>query len=451
MASTETQRRMSLWHGNCDPDTASTSGEDGRPDWYVPLDRWPDPVTGNEERLRGDVAHDALLREINLRSNSGKGSAQLFAGFRGTGKSTELARLADSLRGQGDYAVLQVQAEAWYHMVDAPSVEEMGLLLVGAIGHEATERFGVETLKRRSVWERMKEMLDGASVSPELKVGLIGAELQFVFKAHDGTFRRKLHGLLGDRPQDLKLFVHSIVEEVVAALAPLQLVVLVDGLEKFKAGPERIGAVYAEVADLFYAQAELLRLPRCHLVYTVPPYLEAAKPRVGEAYGGRVRLLPSVRVHGPQPERKPDEAGIRALAELLGRRVDLAALFGPLAGGCTRALIEASGGHVRDLFMLMRETILAGYEDPLPLSANRTQEAIATWRSGPASHPWPARTLELLQRIDADPLLAVLPDDDLSAFAVAMDQFLVLAYRNGVTWYDVHPLVRHRLNLRRPE
>lgn len=435
------------WYSHCDPDTTPVSGRQSRPAWYVPLDAWPDPETRQVVPLRGSLGLDALYRHIVLSSQAGdRMSAQLFAGFRGTGKSTELARLAERLRETKKFAVLEIRADAWFHMGAAPTAYELGLVLVGAMADLAEVQLNLDVFKKKSGWARIETFLgEIQGTEATLKLGL--ADLKFAFRATGGEFRAQLASLLGDKPEKLRAFVHGAVLELATKLPPeQQLVVLVDGLEKFQVGPEQIATVYRQVTDLFQQQHLLLRLPRCHVVYTVPPYLEAVNVRVGEYYGGRVRMLPSVRVHGRQPERAPYAPGIRALLTMVGHRVDLERMFGACWQDCTRALILASGGHVRDLLMLVRETVLAGFDVPLPLGMSQVEQAIAVWRTGPGGHPWPPGMLQLLHQIDQDQRLTQMPDGDLSAFAQAMDQFLVLAYRNGETWYDVHPLVRHRLS-----
>jgi len=435
------------WYGNCDPDTTPVSGQGSRPAWYVPLDAWPDPVLGETVPLRGALGRDALYNHILLSSRAGaRASAQLFAGFRGTGKSTELARLAERLRETKKFAVLEIRADVWFHMGAAPTAHELGLVIVGAMADLAAVQLKTEVFKKKSGWQQVLEFLqDTEAKEGTLKLGV--ADLKCAFRATQGAFRAQLATLLGDKPEKLREFVHRVVVELATSLPEgQQLVVLVDGLEKFQVGPEQIATVYRQVTDLFQQQHLLLRLPRCHVVYTVPPYLEAVNVRVGEYYGGLVRMLPSVRVHGRQPEREPYEPGIRALLTMVGHRVDLETLFGEHWEACTRALVMASGGHVRDLLMLVRETVLAGFDVPLPLGMTHVEQAIAVWRTGPGGHPWPLGTLQLLQQIDRDQNLTQLPDGDLSAFAQAMDQFLVLAYRNGETWYDVHPLVRQGLS-----
>jgi len=71
-----------------------------------------EPVPGTDRPLRGRD-HIAYLKDaIEL---SEDGSCQLFSGFGGTGKSTELARLAEDLEGTG-YSVLLVNGQDYHDL-----------------------------------------------------------------------------------------------------------------------------------------------------------------------------------------------------------------------------------------------------------------------------------------------------------------------------------------------
>ena len=101
-------------------------------------------------------------------------------------------------------------------------------------------------------------------------------------------------------------------------------------------------------------------------------------------------------------------------------------------------LMDNSGGHLRDLLHLLRQVLLRAKELPVP---ERTVDAaISQMRS--AFLPIPNKDALWLAGI-ADSHQVVLEDlVDLPALARFFDTHLVLCYRNGEEWYDVHPLVR---------
>ncbi|MCP4655765.1 MAG: hypothetical protein GY856_10140 [bacterium] len=427
---------LATWHGYCDPDGPVT-GEDGRRQWYVPLDEWTDPGSGETFSLRGLPVAPRIVHSIQLCAPL-RQSAQLFAGFRGTGKSTELSRVTGDLRELGEFSVLRVQAAEYHHMSDALSIEELALVLAAGIGEAARDDLGAPVLKEKSIWQRIWDFLHREVEAQQVRIRWGPLDLQGLLKRGD-DFRDDLHRLLANKPDQLREFLHRLVEDVAAFVQPGQLVVLVDDLEKYYAPAERVGRVYGAMAELFFHHAELLRLPSCHVVYTVPPYLAFINPAIGDRYESSVHILPSVKVHGRPPDRRAHDQGLRALEEVLARRIDLDRLFGDQRKVCARELAAASGGHVRDLLRLTRQVLLE-VRARLPAGIEVVRRAVNVHAN---SRGFLFREIhDLLQRVERDGSLKNLNSDELGELARAMDQYLVLCYQNARPWYDVHPLVR---------
>ncbi len=445
MTPRETLARLALWESRCDPD-APPSGEspDASP-WYVPLDPWRSPGNNQQTYLRGPSAARALASLILRRSEESspdrRRSAQLFTGFRGAGKTTELTRVRAQLESEQRYAILTVRAELYHHMSEALTAEEMALVLAAGIGEGATESWGARSLATRSIWERIRELLRRELNFSDLGVSMGPLELRGLLR-EGRDFKERLARATASKPDLLRLFLHDLVRDV-AAQAPGELVVMVDGLEKYYVPQERVPGVYQAVADLFFHQSDLLNLPSAHVIYTVPPYTAFLNPSVADRFGGFVRALYSVKVHGRPPERAPFEPGLAALREVLSRRVPLAELFGDEIEACTRALASASGGHVRDLLHLTREVIGVAQRDGLPVGSAAVTEAIRTMANGRGFLF--RETRALLERVAGEGSLNTLGREELGELTTVMDQYLVLAYQNGEPWYDVHPLLLGRL------
>lgn len=426
------------WYAACD---ASNTREvlDGQPNEpvYVPLDSRPDPETGRPMYLRGRPVVEEMTRGIRLAESAGA-SVHLFSGFRGSGTSSELARLARRLEDSKRFTVLRIRAGQYHPLSEALGMEEMALLLAGAIGEKAAQVLGDRFIQPKSVWTRFRELLNA-----ELKLEESGwniAGLDFKVALHfQKDFRDRLRLALQSRPDLPVRFLHDFVREV-AAHCPGQLVVLVDDLEKFDTPLENVASVYRAMADLFFQHADLFRLPRCHVVYTVPPYLAFLNRGLNQVYGGAQHVLPNVKVHSAPPERRPDPQGVAAMEDVLRSRVDLDLLFGPHRPECVHRLVVASGGHLRDLFSLARRVMEDALgEDSLPVGPALVEGAIQSFRNGRSFFFRDTRAL--LARVAATGHLRDLGDDELGALAYAMDQYLVLCYHNGSPWYDVHPLV----------
>lgn len=431
---------LAAWYAACDPDGDPINPGDPADQRYVPLDAWSDPHLSAPVALRGPSAAHHIARDIRLRARGPHpASAQLFSGFRGSGKSTELARVRAEL--SKDFTVLSFRADLYHHMSEAMSPEELALVLVAGIGEQAEAVLGA-ALPKAGVWDRIWSFLQQEVTVTELNLSGGPLEVKALLKS-GSDFRARLASLLRNKPDRLRAFVHDSVQQVVAA-APKPLVVLADGLEKYYAPTDRIPEVYQAVADLFFHHADLLRLPGCHVVYTVPPYVAFLNKGVADRLGGRVKVLASVMTQSRPPDREPFDPGLRALEYVLAKRVRLDRLFLPEErDACVRAIVQASGGHVRDLLHLAREVIAAVTDAPVAADLPTVQRCVDLLAQSRGVIF--ARTRSLLARIATRGNLDDVDASDLHELTLALDQYLVLHYHDDTPWYDVHPLIRSRV------
>jgi hypothetical protein len=447
MPSDEVSRLLSRWHRNFDPDhpldLATDDGETDRA-WYVPLDGWTD-AAGERHLLRGPSVTTTMLRRLEIASGDPSAeSTLLFAGFRGTGKTTELSRVERELRALGGFIPLKFRARDYHHMSEALSIEEMVLLLAAGIGEAAVEALAdqrVERLANGGIWERAKRFLEKQFKESGLTLSLGPLQIKSALQGGTG-FRQDLDQALRKHPDRLQEFLHDLVRELVASAHPQKLVIFVDELDKFQVSSAKAAGVYQAMADLFFHHSKVLRLPGCHTIYTIPPYLGFLNPGLAAAYGGRVYILPSVKVRSRPPETAPYGPGVAALREVIGRRCDLERLFGDAIEPAVERVAVMSGGQFRDLCNLMREILEIAWGRGMPVGLDAVENAIVVHRG--------ARMLmrehrEIIDAVTAKGDLESLPQGMLGALAGAMDQHLVLCYWNGDFWYDVHPLVRRSL------
>lgn len=437
--------KLGKWFANCDPQIPLDLTSESDRALYVAFD---DPSWTSESKidasfpLRGHHVVKEMVKEIEFsKFLSHPKSAQLFAGFRGTGKSTELSRVAEELRD--DYTVLWFKADDYHHMSDALSIEELVLVLAAGIGEQASKRLGIETFEEKNVWRRMADFLNQEVEVKKLKFSFSEVELKGRLRQGE-KFKDDLQQLLRERPDALKRFFHELVDKVTSNISPRKLVILVDGLDKFFAPKERIGEVYRSMSDLFFHHAEVFALPSCHIIYTIPPYLAFINQGIAEKFGGKLHVLPSVKIHHRPPKSNDCfQPGVRAMEEALANRVELDELFGDGREACVAKLVSASGGQTRDLYNLIREVIRIASDKDLPVGLTEVERAVSALEQSRGTFFREVR--EILSLVHETGQLESLSETQLSALAGAMDQQLVLCYCNGEPWYDVHPLVLERL------
>ncbi|MEE9383106.1 MAG: hypothetical protein V3V08_06795 [Nannocystaceae bacterium] len=442
------EKRLAGWYGHLKPDRAlNVSQGSAEQKWYVELDAWPGS-DGEPERLRGPAVVENIVSAIRLASHQpSPGSTHLFAGFRGTGKTTELSRLTRNLLDLGSpgFSVLRVRARDYHPLSGSISVEELAVLLAAGIGEAALQTLGERALPRlakvgvwESIHERIRQALGDQAVTFKLGVAEIRPALR-----KGNTLRYQLRTALGPRSDEtLREFLHDFVLEIATAIQPRQLVVLVDDLDKYTVPTLEVADVYQRMADLFFHNGALLKLPRCHTVYTIPPYLAFLNQEIAGVFDGHLHVLPSVKVQGRPPDRVSHDSGIAALTELISQRVDLDTLFGSARDDCMARLVVASGGNLRDLGNLTAMVIQLALGSSLPVGEAVVEEALNLQG---ALRTLLEDDLEILLAISRSGHLGSLKKSRLGAFAGAMDQHLMLCYWNGDFWYDAHPLLAGKL------
>ena len=369
-------------------------------------------------------------------------SVQLFSGYRGTGKSTELKRLKDRLEKSG-YLVFLCDVEDYLNLSTPVDVSDFLMVVAGMFGEAVSGRLkddGHPPLEE-GYWERFRTFWSGLRIAdPNFNVAGIRANLK-----SDPTFKEQLQrhmgGHLGALVADVRAFLQGCVRCLRDCYDNREVVLLIDSIEHIRGTLANAEAVHSSVEKLFAVHSEKLHLPSLHVIYTVPPYLKIRYAKVDGAYApGGLIVLPACKLHDQGKDRTPITTNFDAMEQIVRQRGDWHKLLGDNRALLDR-LIGNSGGHLQDLLYLLRQVLLRAKELPVP---ERTVDAaISQMRS--TFLPIPDRHALWLAGI-ADSHEVVLRDMvDLPALALFFDTHLVLCYRNGEEWYEVHPLVREHV------
>lgn len=388
-------------------------------------------------------------------------SLQLFSGFRGTGKTTELFRLRRDLQEKG-YIVLYADALEYLSPSEEIDIATMLMSIAGAFGEQLEKTHGANIVGE-SFWRRFtnyltKTTIEVSEVSPNLEVSTPAKELMGEIKAGldlkmalktAPSFRYKLQTFLANRLYELKAEVNAFIEEGVKRLRDskgnrkLPVVFLFDQFEQLRGSRSNQQDVLQSVERLFRNHLEQLKLPYVHVIYTVPPWLQFVLPGAFS-----IETLPCVRLWNNDPNRSRYDTGYRLFTEAITKRFgsdEFKRVFG--AGpqqGLSDRLAGMSGGHFRDLLRLFRETVvlIQTWGRALPVTPEVVNRAIINVRN--EYLPIAVEDAQWLDRISQTRDTS-LPDskpesvDRLSRF---LDTHLVLYLTNGQDWYDVHPLIR---------
>jgi hypothetical protein len=397
------------------------------------------------------------------------GSLQLFSGFRGTGKSTQLIRLKLQLEAQKDlglrrYCVLYADAFQYLQPSEPLELNEVLLVLAGAFSDALEKELGPNPA-RESYWTRFKNrLLNTGAEATELGLkspgwlAALGVDVDIKLSLkNDPSFRQQLRKYLsegyGQRLSDVTAFVEEGVKAVREKYGDqVEVVYIFDSLEQMRGTTFNAQEVIQSLDSIFAGSLRELQFPYLHCIYTAPSWLKFTLP------GLPVTLLPSIRLWKNTADRTPDQDGIRVMRRILLKRLgedgirrlfeDNAKTIEGTAPWKVDRLITLSGGDFRELFRLIRECILRANALPVPESV--VEEAISVVRRSylplpEAESPW----LRKIAETRSDPLT------DRSAEAVqrltrALDTHVLFYFTNGEDWYDVHPLIRDEV-LRRSD
>jgi hypothetical protein len=441
---------------------ATPSREELR-EWSAALTLDPlDPFDPAEKRYvalqeAGRGAVDEMMATIELSIDT---TTQLLSGPSGSGKTTELHRLRGNLTNAG-YRVGLVDITRY--VSESSPVDVTEFLIALALG--AHDVLGVPAVQQQPDFtRRLSRLLSRLSIklnvagltaslsSESVEVGVpgasVGVDLKQELKSSEpfvAELRQKLSYHLGSLYEEVAGFLGELLS---AGGEPPELgaVLIVDGLEKLRGTTENDLRVQESIEALFVNHANKLKFGSHHLIYTVPTYLLFTSPGA-LPYDSRVLPVPVPHVR-PRNSAVDSAAStsLRQLREVVGKRIPVERVFGERQDLLDR-LIYASGGHLRDMFTLVKQLVnlMMRRSLSLPVGDEHVDEAITL-----VAHDFSSITKE-----QADFLRQVAQGDgtvqpaaaEVQLMARLLQSHMLLGHLNGTDWYEVHPLAMRALEM----
>lgn len=196
------------------------------------------------------------------------------------------------------------------------------------------------------------------------------------------------------------------------------LVLIIDGLEKM---PYRLlDDKQSTHTHLFVHNAEQLKAPQCHIIYTVPISLTYTA-NLGSDFSNN-EVIPMV---------KTNDMGLEKLREVINKRVDVESLFDQ--PDRIDELIKLSGGVMRDLMHLLRAC------------ADTDNPTISQDEIDYAQKELILAYDRLVRNDELANLQFVIDEKRVTgdeSYSRLLNLRLVLEYYNGKRWAGVHPAVQ---------
>lgn len=377
---------------------------------------------------------------------SNEPTCQLYTGHRGGGKSTELLRLKQDLENKG-CTVVYFSAEDTD--INPEDVEYTDILI-------ACTRHLLETVREadpRPVLSWFKERLQALEdlMLTEINLNNPGAtfnvsdmvKITSSFKTQP-TQRARLRKVLNPYTEKLVNALNHFISDAQQKLPAdrQRLVLIADGLEKVTLIPRDEGRTNHD--EIFIDHSEQLKGLDCDVIYTVPIslVLSSRGPDLMETYNCTPHVLPMVMTQDRQDLEH--QAGLEILHDILQSRVNSVpsasgmVLVGEVFDGheTLKQLCVMSGGHVRNLMLLVQTAIKYNEKEALPIEANGLQQAVRqlrkVYRDAVSADQW-------------DLLAAVYDTKQIinnEAHRRLLFNRCLLEYREEESWHTVHPVLR---------
>jgi hypothetical protein len=404
------------------------------------------------ERIHGDGDSDPVQQLADQIDFAASAGAYLFTGNRGTGKTTELLRLAKILDDFG-CEVFYADMSEYLILTQRIEISDFLVSVLGALSDKIGQRFG-SVPGATGFFERVWSFLQSDVRFDEVK--LPAGPLEFKASLQQNpTFKeelqKKTRGLVEQLVRQARTFAGEAVEQVRHARGDTgrKVVLIVDSVERLRGVGDSadVREVFKSAETLFSSHADKLRFSGLSVVYTVPPYLSALAGGLGAYYaGGRIYTLPSVHIYRCRPEvgecPRVYAVGEEKMRAIIERRYPEWRDF--FSQEQLSRLAQSSGGDLRDYFRMLRLAVTRlPASGLLPLSDAVLLDAEQAVRNdmlpiADDDRAWLARIMASHQ--PELPSLDKLPD-----FARLQQGKYVLQYRNGEDWYDVHPLLRREV------
>jgi hypothetical protein len=386
--------------------------------------------------VRGINWADKLLSEIAL---SEKPVFKLFTGHPGSGKTTELRRLAKRLEAPegGNFLPVLISAEDVIDLANPIEVTDIISVIVFSAEKTVAEKEGhnPENVLNDGYLKRFWDWL--RNTDAELKqirfdVPSVGA-LVYEMKTRPSLrnrIRETVAAHFSSFIKDAKNELEMLNRRVKDVLNREGMVIIFDSLEKLRGMTANWHDVLASAEKVFSGGAPYVQLP-VDVLYTVPSAL--ATRMTG------VEFLPMIKVY--DKNREPFPGGIAAARELIRKRLPddiLKEIFGAdIMEDRLKTLILRSGGYPREIVQMLQMSI-AHKQHPV---SEKAFGHIISDISNQYRMIVTGESFSWLTDVAKTKFLTIENEDHRLIADLMLANHAVLRYLNDNLWFDLHPSV----------
>jgi hypothetical protein len=392
-----------------------------------------------KERVRGVNWTEKFFEEIVL---SDKPVCKLFTGLPGSGKTTDLKRLAQRLKNpdMGNLLPVFINAEEVIDLTSPIEVTDIVSSVIYYTSKVLLEAKGIkgEDLEKamdEGYFQRLWNWLKNTDVNfgkSDLTVPSVG-KLVFEMRTRP-SLRQKIrktvashfYKFIKEAREELILLEDSVKRD----LGREGLVIIFDSLEKLRGITDTWHLVLESAEKVFRGNMPYVKLP-VNVLYTVPPALSTRIKNIS--------FLPMIKVR--DKANCSFRPGVEAARELIRKRVPddiLKALLGDAYETSLEQLILRSGGYPREILQVMQK-IIAQTEHPISETVFRhiLQEIANEYRNIVLGEMY-----QWLAKVSMVKDLIIENDNHRRTADQMLQNQAVQRYLNDELWFDLHPAVR---------
>lgn len=374
----------------------------------------------------------------------------LFTGHRGVGKSTELRRLKAEL--DNDHLVILADVGEYLNLNEAISTESLLVTVIAALADGADSLLG-GTRSEQSYVQRFMQFVESQIEIKDVTIKTPIGSAKITLKQNPDLLEQVKTARAGNinrLVEQVRKFTKDVVADVAKQRPNKPLVLILDSLEQLRVTGGDAKSLYDAIQRTFGGNGEYLKLDHLHVVYSVPPYLPFLIPGIGSYFGTEVCTLPRIKVFETPAEStviqaaKPCANGQRLMAASIEKRYPQVAQLIPTS--MLEQLALSSSGSMRDFFRLVRSVCTKAMVTAasLPLSDGK----LVTLAEQMLRNEMPLAENDKvwLKKVRQSHGTGLDSINNLHELARLFDNGVILNYRNGHDWCEVHYLLHDQLN-----
>lgn len=369
----------------------------------------------------------------------------IFAGHRGCGKSTLLAEFGRQIDDRFFTVFFSIS-----DLIEIPAINHIQILFVIAVQLMAKaeeQQIQIPKDKKEAIfnWFKKRTRTETEAFSAEVEAGF---DLFSLIKGRiktDAGVRDEIETEFERNPRELLDNINLIATEIKLACGDRiqDIVVIIDDIDKLD---------LAQTEEIFKKNIKLLLLPQFIVIFTIPIATirdGVLKKYIEDETGNSIFVMPVMKLYalGDRSEMVAETKAV--LLDILHKRIP-ERLFAP---GISDRIVAYSGGVLRELIRIANECCrLARVEilqkqrrkesvEEVQIDDRLFEKALENLRNGMAI---------TLSKDDREILQTTYthhkPDDPKDQnFLDLLHNISAIEYRNGESWYDVHPLLVDQL------